>query len=460
MPSTPNQKKNQASTTMSDDDSNPPERQGPEELLTDTATANAANAREEVDQGLTGNGHNDDEEEKDGEEKDDEENNNEDEDSSDEDNDDDDNLSDTALAAKLMDKEDESENEEQNKNKLQQQMEKVFGKVPENYDPEYNIPGVEYCQNNKYRFTREQRPKKKSKNGIGLELANRGPTETVSVLASTGDKMYTKEPYATYYYKVMFRIAELRRRKDLSNEAATGRIFKEQVKWLGNAGGYLDEEGSLFSTRHQKFFFRDIMGGYNKNGNEAIGNRTLHNIAIIYAKMRTGNLQSCTRNEVLTAIDAIRVEFLRVFKNEKAHVGKEQWCFPILLLLNDHLDKFAKIPPIRHHPWLKFNEKLYSRLLEDTDVIWAKEHLPDENDDETDDTPKKKKRKTPKPDLIQIGVERRPQVQEHLLAFLNRYKGTDEPDYVMTEGVTTPPDTPTPSKKRRAKVDLGVLRLH
>ena len=485
MPSTRNQKKNRESPTMSDDDENPPERQDPEDLLTDTATANAANAPEERDQGLTGNGLEEEkveeekdeeekvEEEKDGEEKDEEGKDDSDDDSeSSDDSDEDDtdlaNLSDIALAGKLLAKDDDGNNE-QSKHQLQQQMEKVFGKVPVNYDPGNNIPGLEYCQSVNYNFTRERRPKKQgNKKGIGLELSSRGvggPTEIVSVMASTGDKMYTNEPNATYYYKLMFRIAELRRKKNISNAAATKRVFKEQVTWLARAGGYIDpdERGNLFSTRQARFFFTNVMGAYNKDNNLAIGNRTLHNIAITYAKMRTGNLQSNSKNEVIAAIDAVRAEFLRVYKNDQANVGKEQWCFPIILLLNDHLNNFAKLPPIRHHPWYQYNEELANKLEEDTEVIWVKEAPSSTSKTSPKKTPKgskKKKRKTPEPDLIKIGIERRPQIREQLLSFLNRNKRADQPDYTMAEGFDPPTNPHTPSKKRQTKVDLTTQRLY
>ena len=278
----------------------------------------------------------------------------------------------------------------------------------------------------------------KSTVNTGVSFPKKNPV-LVNYIPDRDEKWWSNEPQNLYYNKVVVRMA------NHWNPAYPEKdfgvlVFKEEVHQLTELAGMKHEDG----TDRQKDMFWRVICAFKFEDPKKIGNEELHGMTIIYAKMRTGVILSRGSNEVTTAIDAIKYRYKEV--SQESSLVWTTWCFPLLLLLNEHIAHFTDIPPIRYHMAKDLDKAYDEQRNHDTELIWIEEKRKVINMKVVEGR-KKRKKVTEHHDVkVPYGIERRGPVREQLLKFLNKHRGNG-PEVQMRQGVDGPGTTPAAAKQ-------------
>ncbi len=275
------------------------------------------------------------------------------------------------------------------------------------------------------------------KKGFGLRLVKKEFVD-VFTLNDTLDMWYSNEIDNDYHWKIMARMAHFGNEIKLPQQRIASKVYREEVLTLSELA---KKDPEVCGSRHKRWF-QKVLAHYKTVDTKKIGNKELHEVSMLYAQMRTGIIHSYGLNELTTAIDAIKMGFKKSLASDKPGTEGLTWCFPFLLLLNEHIAHFTGFPPIRYHVSYDHDRKNDGPRNQDTKLIWIKKQEAVKHKKKSGMKRKRKSLKT-KTIKFQIAVERREAVQEQLLLFLNKHRGRSA-EMKMPEGADGP-STTTPA---------------
>jgi len=268
-------------------------------------------------------------------------------------------------------------------------------------------------------------PYKASAKGLGVNLCE-SPYCTVFV-TEQGDGFRFNEPKNFYGQSIVKAVIEKMKTKKVKIKGNGKRIgerpffddvMKHEVKSLIDRSGF-EEEG--ITSRQLELTWK-VWRGFNTEGDY---NELLRKICIRYARIRLG-VDPRPGDEFIHAIFAVQDEYIDITKDNN-NAGDGGWTFPILHLMNQHIENYLDIPKIQFHPSDNADKTAKMYRNGSSTKIWV-------DDDKQ---------------RIQVSVEARPIAVELLLDFVN--DGVEEADRCALASDLGPPDDALPARANKRK---------